>query len=106
MSRYREDNAKSIIPIMLLDLAATEVAVVLSGRHHHLLSMLVEELIYSHSSSVYAHSGCLCFWAIAPSVAERSYTLAGIMDLASPSVCLALDTVIFQFCAVTYNYEV
>ena len=40
----------------------------------------------------------------AASVVERSYSKAGIMDLESPSECL--DTVIFQFFEVTYNYEV
>ena len=38
------------------------------------------------------------------SVAERSYSKTGVMDLASSSVYL--DTVIFQLCAVTYDYGV
>ena len=44
MSRYTEDDAKSIIPALLLDLSATEAAVVLRGIHRHLLSMLVDAL--------------------------------------------------------------
>ena len=45
MSRYTEDDAKSIIPAMLYDLSTTEAAVVLRGIHHHLLSMLIDALI-------------------------------------------------------------
>ena len=58
----------------------------------------------SASIKILSRWWCIPRSTTAASVAERSYSKAGIMDLASPSVCL--DTVIFQFCAVTYNYEV
>ena len=45
MSRYTDDDAKSITPVVLEDLSTTEAAVVLRGIHHHLLSMLVDALI-------------------------------------------------------------
>ena len=56
------------------------------------------------STNILSRWWCIPRSAIAASVAGRSYSKAGIMDVASPSVYL--DTVIFQFCAIPSNYEV